>query len=301
MFAKHSLAAGLFASALLASCAPVQKAAQKPSVKFEPIATACAGKDGWGEPAPPAHIYGNVYMVGTCGIVSLLITTPKGHFLIDGAIPEAAPEIAQNIRDLGFNPKNVRYLLNTHEHFDHSGGLAGLKRLTGARMVARAEAKDALESGTVHPSDPQKGLFDPVEGVKVDRLIGDGETLRIGNQTLTAIATPGHSPGGTSWHWTSCENGKCLDIVFADSMSAVSADEYRFSDHPEYVAPLRATISKMAAIDKCDILITPHPSASALFERLAGSSPLISKTGCAEYAAGAKARLENRLAKEAQK
>ena len=80
MFAKHSLAAGLFASALLASCAPVQKAAQKPSVKFEPIATACAGKDGWGEPAPPAHIYGNVYMVGTCGIVSLLITTPKGHF-----------------------------------------------------------------------------------------------------------------------------------------------------------------------------------------------------------------------------
>ena len=99
-------------------------------------------------------------------------------------------------------------------------------------MVARAEAKDALESGTVHPSDPQKGLFDPVEGVKVDRLIGDGETLRIGNQTLTAIATPGHSPGGTSWHWTSCENGKCLDIVFADSMSAVSADEYRFSDHP---------------------------------------------------------------------
>ena len=196
-------------------------------MKFEPIATACAGKDGWGEPAPPAHIYGNVYMVGTCGIVSLLITTPKGHFLIDGAIPEAAPEIAQNIRDLGFNPKNVHYLLNTHEHFDHSGG-RGLKRLTGARMVARAEAGCA-EAPYIRPI--RKGLFDPVEGVKVDRLIGDGETLRISNQTLTAIATPGHSPGGTSWHWTSCENGKCLDIVFADSMSAVSADEYRFSDH----------------------------------------------------------------------
>ena len=300
MFARPFLTAGL-ACALIAGCTSAQTAPTAATVKFEPIATACEGRDGWGDPAPPAHIYGNVYMVGTCGIVSLLITTPQGHFLIDGAIPEAATEIAQNIRELGFDPTDVRYLLNTHEHFDHSGGLAGLKRMTGAKMVARAEAKDALESGDVHPSDPQKGLFDPVEGVKVDQMIGDVETLTIGNQTLTAIATPGHSPGGTSWRWTSCENGKCLDIVYADSISAVSADEYRFSDHPEYVAPLRATISRVAAIKPCDILITPHPSASALFERLVGEMPLVRPNGCAEYAVGAKTRLENRLAKESAK
>ena len=130
MFAKHSLAAGLFASALPASCASVQKAAQKPSVKLnrspQPALVRMAG-----EPAPPAHIYGNVIWSAR-GIVSLLITTPKGHFLIDGAIPEAGPEIAQNIiGDLGFNPKNVRYLLNTHEHFDHSGGLCGAKAADG--------------------------------------------------------------------------------------------------------------------------------------------------------------------------
>ncbi|MEQ1551533.1 subclass B3 metallo-beta-lactamase [Sphingorhabdus sp.] len=300
MFARPFLTAGL-ACALIAGCTSAQTTPTAATAKFEPIAKACEGRDGWGDPAPPAHIYGNVYMVGTCGIVSLLITTPKGHFLIDGAIPEAATEIASNIRKLGFDPTDVRYLLNSHEHVDHAGGLAGLKRITGAKMVARAEAKDALESGDVHPSDPQKGLFDPVEGVKVDQLIGDGETLKIGNQMLTAIATPGHSPGGTSWRWTSCENGKCLKIVYADSISAVSADEYRFSDHPEYVAPLRATISKVAAIQPCDILITPHPSASALFERLAGEMPLVSPDGCAEYAAGAKTRLENRLAKEAAK
>ena len=300
MFARPFLTAGL-ACALIAGCTSAQTAPTAATVKFEPIPTACEGRDGWGAPAPPAHIYGNVYMVGTCGIVSLLITTPQGHFLIDGAIPEAATEIAQNIRELGFDPTDVRYLLNTHEHFDHSGGLAGLKRMTGAKMVARAEAKDALESGDVHPSDPQKGLFDPVEGVKVDQMIGDVETLTIGNQTLTAIATPGHSPGGTSWRWTSCENGKCLDIVYADSISAVSADEYRFSDHPEYVAPLRATISRVAAIKPCDILITPHPSASALFERLVGEMPLVRPNGCAEYAVGAKTRLENRLAKESAK
>lgn len=300
MSAKGALATGI-ASALIVSCAPAHTATPAVSPSFEPIAKACEGRDGWGDPAPPAHVYGNVYMVGTCGIVSVLITTPQGHFLIDGAIAEAAPGIAENIRKLGFDPKDVRYLLNTHEHFDHSGGLAGLKRSTGAQMIARAEAKDALEGGTVHPSDPQKGLFDPVEGVKVDQTIGDGETLKIGNQTLTAIASPGHSPGGTSWRWQSCDKGKCLNIVFADSLSAVSADDYHFSDHPEYVAPLRATISKIAAFKDCDILITPHPSQSSFFERLAGEEPLIDVSACSAYAAGALQRLENRLAKEKAK
>ncbi|HMS21158.1 subclass B3 metallo-beta-lactamase [uncultured Sphingorhabdus sp.] len=300
MFAKSVAILALIGTALT-GCASNSGAQSAATSKFEPIAKACEGRDGWGDPAPPAHVYGNVYMVGTCGIVSLLITTPKGHFLIDGAIAEAAPGIAENIRKLGFNPTDVRYLLNTHEHFDHSGGLAGLKRITGARMIARAEAKDALESGTVHPSDPQKGLFNPVEGVKVDQTIRDGETLKIGNQILTAIASPGHSPGGTSWRWQSCDNGNCLNIVFADSLSAVSADDYHFSDHPEYVAPLRATISKIAAFENCDILITPHPSQSGFFERLNGDEPLIDATACSQYAAGALSRLENRLAKETSK
>lgn len=269
--------------------------------EIEPIAKACDGRSGWGDAAPPAHIHANVYMVGTCGIVSLLITSPKGHFLIDGAVAGAAPGIFENIRKLGFDPADIRYLLNTHEHVDHAGGLAALKRLTGAAMVARAEAKDTLESGAAHPSDPQAGLLDPFEGVKVDRLIGDGEMLTLGKQTLTAIATPGHAPGGTSWRWQSCDRGKCASIVYADSLSAVSADAYRFSDHPEYVARLRATISKVGAFDRCDILITPHPSASALFERLAGEKPLIDSKGCTAYAAGALTRLENRLAKEAAK
>lgn len=300
MSAKRAFAMGI-ACALLASCNPAPMQPPATVASLEPIGKACGGREGWGDPAPPAHIYGNVYMVGTCGITALLITTPKGHFLIDGAIARAAPGIIENIRKLGFNPADVRYLLNTHEHVDHAGGLAALKRLTGAAMVARAEAKVALEGGTEHPSDPQKGLLPAFEGVTVDRLIGDGETLKLGGQTLTAIATPGHSPGGTSWRWQSCDKGKCVSVIYADSLSAVSADGYRFSDHPDYVAPLRATISRVAALKPCDILITPHPSASALFERLAGEAPLIDTTACATYAAGALNRLENRLAKESAK
>lgn len=300
MLGKSATALALAGTAIT-GCASNSGSPPTAATKLEPIAKACEGRDGWGDPAPPAHIYGNVYMVGTCGIVSLLVTTPKGHFLIDGAIPEAATEIAQNIRDLGFDPKDVRYLLNTHEHLDHSGGLAGLKRMTGAKMVARAEAKDALENGDMHPTDPQKGLFDPVEGVKVDQLIADGETLTIGNQSLIAIATPGHSPGGTSWRWQSCEKGKCLNIVYADSLSAVSADGYRFTDHPEKITNLAWSIARIGAFVPCDIVITPHPSQSDFFERLAGNAALVDAQGCGKYADAAGRRLEVRLAKEAAK
>lgn len=298
MFAKHVMTS-LVAMALLASCTPSEPAKQPQPVALTPIKQACAGRDGWGDPAPPAHVYGNTYMVGTCGIVALLITTPKGHFLIDGAVAEAAPGIADNIRKLGFDPKDVRYLLASHEHIDHAGGLAGLKRITGAKFVTRAEARTAMESGGSHPTDPQLGLLPPFEGVKADMLIGDGDRLQIGNQVLTMMATPGHTPGGTSWTWKSCEGTTCRQIVYSDSLNAVSADNYRFTDHPDYVATLRASIARIAGLKNCEILIGPHPAQSSFFERLAGEAPLVDPTGCATYAAAARKRLDDRLAKEA--
>lgn len=282
----------------MAGCAP-SEALQKSTATFEPIKQACAGRDGWSDAAPPAHIYGNVYMVGTCGITSLLITSPKGHFLIDGATAEAASGIAENIRKLGFEPKDVRYLLATHEHVDHAGGLAELKRITGAKFVTRAEAKAAMESGTPGPTDPQLGLLPPFEGVKADLILRDSQTLRLGQQELTMITTPGHTPGGTSWTWKSCEGAVCQQIVYSDSLNAVSADTYRFTDNPAYIATILASIDRISSFKKCDILISPHPFQSELFERLANKSKLIDRTGCVRYASAAKDRLDARLAKEA--
>lgn len=296
MFVKQ-LATALLMTAALAACAPSEPVAKLTDVP--PIKQACTGRDGWGDTAPPAHVFGNVYMVGTCGIVSLLITTPQGHFLIDGAVAEAAPSIAENIRKLGFDPKDVRYLLSTHEHLDHVGGHAELKRITGAKFVTRAEAKAAMESGIPHPTDPQLGLLPPFEGVTADVILADGDTLKVGSQMLTMIATPGHTPGGTSWTWKSCERSNCRQIVYSDSLNAVSADSYRFTDHPEYIAPLRASIARMETLSKCDILISPHPAQSKFFERLAGELPLVDTTGCKSYARAARERLEARLAKEA--
>ncbi len=263
------------------------------------LAKQCEGRDGWSDPAPPARIFGNVHMVGTCGIVSLLITSPDGYVLIDGATAQAAPGIADNIRALGFDPKDVRYLLSSHEHDDHAAGLAPLKAITGAVMVARAEAKNVLESGKITSDDPQFGITNNYAGVKVDRVVADGEHLRLGPIDLTMIATPGHSPGSTSWTWRSCEAGTCRNIVYADSMTAISADGYRFTDHPGYVATFRKTIARVASLKPCDILITPHPSASNLFERLSGAAALVDPAACAAYATKAGQNLDARLAKEA--
>ncbi len=286
----------------VAGCAPVKTIQPDTALQAQSRVTLvkqCEGRDGWSDPAPPAHVFGNVYMVGTCGIVSLLITSPNGHILIDGATKEAAPGIAANIKTLGFDPKDVRYLLSSHEHVDHAGGLAGLKAITGAEMVARAEAKAVLESGKTASTDPQFGGIANFSGVKVDRIIADGEHLRLGSLDLTAIATPGHSPGSTSWTWRSCEAKTCRNIVYADSLTAISADNYRFSEHPDYVATFRKTLGRVAGTTPCDILITPHPVSSNFFERLAGNAPLVNNQACAAYAATALQKLDARLAKEA--
>ena len=267
-------------------------------VKRVDLVKQCEGREGWSDAAPPARVFGDVYMVGTCGVVSLLITSDSGHVLIDGATEEAAQSIAENIRALGFNVRDVRYLLNSHEHYDHVGGLAKLKEITGAQLLARAEAKAALESGAAQAIDPQFSLGAAFTGVSVDRIITNGEAVTLGPLRVTAIASPGHAPGGTSWTWKSCEGATCYDFVYADSLNAISADDYRFSDHLDYVAAFQATIGQIANLKSCDILITPHPSQSDFFERVSGAAPLVDSTACARYAAAAEKKLTARLAKE---
>jgi metallo-beta-lactamase class B len=297
MFAKFTALAAI----LLASCAPVTPMASKNDARLQgaALAKACKGRDGWSDAAPPAHVFGNVYMVGTCGITALLITTSQGHFLIDGATNEAADGIAANIRTLGFDPKDVRYLLATHEHLDHAGGLARLKQITGARFATREAARLGMETGLPLADDPQHGIHPAFPGIKAEQIIADGETLQIGKQQLTVIATPGHTPGGTSYTWQSCEGTNCKNIVYADSLNAVSADTYRFTDHPGYVATLRASMARIEAINDCDIMISPHPFQSEFFDRLAGVKPLVDAERCKQYVTAARKRLDDRLAKEA--
>ena len=257
--------------------------------------------DGWNVRAPPQRVFGNTWYVGTCGLTALLVTSEDGHVLIDGGTESAGPLVEANIRALGFDPKDVKYLLNSHEHFDHAGGLAYLQGVTGASLLARQPAIATLRSGRSDRSDPQQleehSAFPPVAHVEA---LGDADTVRVGPLALTAHATPGHTPGGTSWTWRSCDGERCLDIAYTDSVSAVSDDEYRYLDHPDMVGDFRRGLDTIATLP-CDIQITPHPLVSDLFARLQGvpGSPLVNANACMLYAKAGIARLEKRLAGEA--
>lgn len=288
---------------MLTACAPAAPPANRGSparIEGAALATACADRDGWSDAAPPARIFGNSYYVGTCGITVLLITSPGGHALIDGATEQAAPSILANIRSLGFDPHDIRIIVGSHEHADHMGGLAALKAATGAQLLVREPARRAVETGRTDPDDPQAGTIPDVPPVAVDRIVADGEQVQAGSVALTAHATPGHTSGSTSWTWRSCEDARCAQIAYVDSLTAVSADGYRFSDHPERVAPFRASFAAVSALP-CDILITPHPDFSHLFARLAGREPLVDRDACRRLVGVMRARLDARLASEARR
>jgi len=291
-------AASLVASATLALALPAGAQSDLPEgPPVETFLAACEGRDGWDDPSPPLRIFGNVYHVGTCGITVLLVASDEGHVLLDTGTAAAASQVTANIETLGFELDDIKWIVTSHEHGDHVGGIAELKRRTGAQIASSPLARRPLETGQTDWRDPQAGSIDPFEGAPVDRVLRNGEHLVLGPIDLTMHTTPGHAPGSTSWSWRSCEGETCRNMVYADSVSAVSADDYRFSQQATYVDAFARSLGKIAAAP-CEILITPHPAASALHERLAGTQPLADPEACLNYALQAQSALEARLARE---
>ena len=268
----------------------------------------CPDCASWNAPQSPFRIYGNTWYVGPHGLSAILITSDQGHILIDGGLPESATQIAGHIRSLGFRVEDVKLILNSHVHFDHAGGIAELQRLSGARVVASEWSAAVLRKGGVAADDPQFGTIPPVRPVTRVETVHDGELLRVGPLEVTAHLTPGHTPGGTSWSWKSCENDRCLTIVYADSLSPVSADGYRFSGHPQILQGFDRTYSFLRTAS-CDILLTTHPDASAFWDRQearqrnASQNPpaadsMVDTAACRQLADRASAQLTRRLAEE---
>lgn len=306
MSAKLALAAAA-AGQLMPIVVPLQKPPPQverpraPLNEMGPLwASTCEGSDDYDKPAPPVRIHGNTYLVGSCGISSILIVGDRGDILIDGGTEADAGIIAANIKYLGYRVQDVRFILTSHEHFDHVGGIAQLQRLSGATVVTSAAAAGVIASGKPSEDDPQFGLAKPFPAAQVGRIVGDSDEVRLGNLMVTAIATPGHTPGAMSWRWVSCDGGVCRTIVYADSLNPISSDTYRFSDHPAYVEAFRASIARIAE-SPCDILLTPHPGASDMPARLKAGKPLLDENACKAYAATRSNQLDERLAKEAAK
>src|SRR4051794_16324579 len=260
-------------------------------------AVACDGATDPNKPAPAVRIHANSYLVGACGLSSILIVGDQGDILIDGAGEQDAGLIADNIRTLGYRVQDIRFILTSHEHYDHVGGVAELQRLSGATVVSSEPAAKVLRSGVPASDDPQFGLLKRFPPAQVGQIVGDGREVRLGNLMATAMATPGHAPGSLSWRWVSCDGGVCRTIVYADILAPVSNDTYRFSDHPAVVAALRSSIAKIAA-SPCEILLTPTPSASQLPERLALGKALFDPDACKDYAAARPKDPDKGLAKK---
>jgi metallo-beta-lactamase class B len=265
--------------------------------------SSCANCAVWNTAQPPFRIYGSTYYVGPHGLSSILIASPEGHVLIDGALPESAPQIAANIRSLGFRIEDVKLILNTHVHDDHAGGIAELQKQSGARVAAMPWAAEVMRKGAVARDDPQFGTIAPITRVARVETIRDGQSLTAGAVTVTAHWTPGHTPGGTSWTWRSCENNRCLDLVYADSLSPISADGFKYSARKDY--PNAEDFERsFTFLDRtpCDILITPHPDASRLWQRLeerkTKPDAMIDGKACKALAESAREQLQKRLASE---
>jgi metallo-beta-lactamase class B len=264
-------------------------------------AAECPSCAEWNRRQTPVRLFGNTYYVGTQGLSSILITSPSGHVLIDGGLPESAPLILTNIKALGFEPRDVKLIVNSHAHDDHAGGIAKLRRATGAEVAAMPTSAAAMERGRVGSEDPQFDLalsYPPVASV---RRITDGAHLQAGSISLTAHLTAGHTPGGTTWTWRSCEREQCYDFVYADSQTPVSADNFYFTKsttYPTAVSDFQHGFGVLEGLS-CDILITPHPGASNLWQRAAtGTSGLVNKNACRAYAETARRALDVRLKKE---
>ncbi len=272
-----------------------------PAAPPTPDCDACLG---WNAPHEPLRIFGNTYWVGTDGLGAILITSDEGHVLIDGGLAESARPIAESIVALGFALDDVELILNSHAHYDHAGGIAALAAATGASVAASPPSARVLEAGQSGPEDPQYGVLFPIDPVDDVRVIADGETLRVGPLEVTAHFTPGHTPGGTSWSWRSCEGDRCIDLVYADSQTPVSADGFLYARNTTYPEAIADFERGHALIERlpCDILLTPHPGASGMWERIAAGREapggLIDAEGCRRYATAAREALSQRLARE---
>ena len=266
-------------------------------------ASAQSQRERWNTPTPPFRILEGIYYVGTEGLGAYLFTSKNGHVLLDGALPESASQIEASIAALGFRLSDVKILLNSHAHFDHSGGLAQLKAATGARLIAHAADRSALEGGFYAGSEMAKALGAPP--VKVDQTVRDGDVVRLGDIALTARHTPGHSPGCTSWEMRTTEQGSELNVLVFCSASVAANRITPPLQYPGIVEDYRRTFRTASSL-KVDVFLAPHPeffdmtAKRAALSRSTGSNPFIDPNAFSSFIARQEADFERELERRTQ-
>lgn len=277
--------------ALLAGCGPREL---EPDAPYD-----CERCTDWNQPQDPYRVHGNTWYVGTAGLSSILIETSEGLILVDGGLPQSAPLIDANIRELGFDPLDIRAIFVSHVHYDHAGGVNALQRLSRATVYTSDNGVTPLTTGRLQPDDPQyiadsdSGSFPAVKNVVA---VGDDESISVGETAVRAVYTPGHTNNSVTWTWESCALGTCYDVVYADSMTAVSAPGFSFGASGAATTMIESA-GKVADLD-CGILLSPHPFFFGMYdklERIDEGNPFINELACVFFAEDALGWLEQRL------
>ncbi len=257
----------------------------------------------WNLPQQPFHVIGNIYYVGTAGLGAYLITSPHGHILLDGGLPESAPQIEKHVAALGFHMRDVKYLLNSHAHYDHGGGLAELKRASGAKMVASRGDAETLNTG--FQSSYGAGWDDHFPAVKVDRIIGNGETVQVGSVTIKAVLTPGHTKGCTTWTMPVSENGKTYQVVFYGSTSVPGYHLVGNKYYPRMISDYEHSFDVLQKLP-CDVFLSNHAEFFHMKEKLAlekpgAANPFVDPGEMARFVAQSKTGFDQELRSEQAK
>lgn len=257
------------------------------------------------QPFEPFKIIGNIYYVGASDVTSFLITTPNGHILIDGGFEETVPQIKANVAKLGFKLEDIKILLINHAHYDHCGGLAEIKKLTGAQLFASPPDAPVLADGGI--SDfrfgGEKPLFTPV---KADKILQDREKIKLGNTVLTTYFTFGHTKGATSWTMDVSENGKKYKVVFMSSITTLDYSFVNNSKYPEIAKDFAKTYQTLGGI-KADVFLASHGGFFDLSEKAeklragAKQNPFIDPKGYQRFVLRMTKAFEDKLKEEQAK
>jgi metallo-beta-lactamase class B len=257
----------------------------------------------WNQPVKPYRIIGNIWYVGASGVTSFLITTPGGHILLDSGLPETVAQIRQNVAQLGFKLTDIKILINSHAHFDHAGGLAELKELTGAKLMATEADAALLARGG--KDDFQWGDRFAYKPVKADRVLRDGEQVELGAVTLTARLTPGHTKGSTTWTMKVNEEGRQYDVVFSTSVSTPGYRLVNNDKYPNIADDYRRTFQILKSLP-CDVFLGPHAEFFSMKEKIARMeqgmkpNPFIDAAGYREYVANGEREFQKTLEAQAR-
>lgn len=269
-----------------------------------PFATADAQvPPDWIAPVRPFKIADNLYYVGSKGLASYLVTTPKGHILINSNLEQSVPLLRSTVEQAGFKFEDIRVLLISHAHADHAAGSAEVKRLTGAKYMVMDDDVEVIESGGKadfqEPTSP-RFLY---EAVKVDRILHDGDTVALGEVLLVAHKTPGHTKGTTTWTMKVVHGDRKYNAVIIGSANVNPG--YNLIDNPQYLdmaADFAETFRVLKSL-RCDIFLGAHGTYFGLDTKLTAfndgdADAFVDPEGCRRYIANREAAFQATLAKQ---